>query len=857
MTPHGGKRIGIARQLSATLKDATSGGAVLLGMPGSGRRTALAEALNTLPPATRVVSVSGTKFASNIPYGALMFLVSAFDPALLVSARGVLQGMGEVFADGGGRPVVVLEHTARLDVSSCNALAQLAARGSISLVLVCERMEEVPAEVAGLVRSGDMARLEIGPLMLAEAAEVLAAELGAPLSHLASARLWRASGGNLEGLRLLGRDCVSSGKLRPADGHWIMAQGSMPLDGLFAARLLTRLGSHSERERLLLDVLAMRREASVAALNSAGFGAELDALHTAGYLVRSRRSPGRVELANDMMRQILCGVSDGEQQSALAALVNDDAEPFSAMIEMVEKAREMLEAGNAAASVAFLQEHRAAGELPESLSSETPPVFAELLRTEVQAMRAAGQGRPALQMVRTLRARLEAGTGHGAAPSVLLQEVGLHSFDLAFNAGHLEKRSEASETSVGVKAVASRLSSLHPSEHRWPEEGLRIAEQACRAREWALGERQQDAADLVRPVVQELFANRAAGLLDEVLPPDRMGMVVDALMTVFLALGDWKTAFRLARALREEPDSAANGATATVLVLGLLEALETDTGVALRHAMPELRQLEAWGPPDQRVALVAFTAHCLAGQGRKEEAVELLSGLGEGLAVGHPVLAWAVEFFSALTIANLQSEHAACGRLMKLADSMADSGWTLLEAHALAAALRLGDFAAADRLAAVTGRLQGPLAAELGRLARGVEARDGQVVESALLQIASMGYRMFAEGTGNRLYSFLSTAEIRNLTRCLARTEREKFTLDHQLEHKEMCEHLAVLTRRERQVASNVIEGLSNAEIARGGGISVRTVEGHLYQVYSKLNVTGRTELASLLSQSSVERAMA
>ncbi|WP_345152441.1 helix-turn-helix transcriptional regulator [Arthrobacter ginkgonis] len=851
----------MAEQLSAALRDDASAGALLLGLLGSGRRTALQEALATLPPTTRRFSVSGTEFASSIPYGALMFLVSGVDPTLLASAQGVLRGMGEVFAASGARPVVVLENTALIDAASCNALAQLAAQGSISLVPICERMEEVPTDIAGLVRSGDMARVEVSPLTPAEAGEVLAADLGSPLSRPASARLWRDGEGNLEGLRLLARDCVASGKLRLAEGHWILAPGTMPLDGHFAARIRVRLAGLGERERLLLDVLAVRGETSVAALNAAGFGPALDGLHAAGHVVRSQRDPGRVEPSNAMVRQVLCAVLDGEQHRLLAAMVQEDPEPFAAARLVAATAREMLDGGNASAAAAFLQERREAGELPESLWHEAPQVCADLLRTEVQALRTAGRSRQAVLMVHTLLARLETGADTADAPAATLEEVRLLAADLAFKAGPLEDGAGPGQ-SAGDSGPAA--GPPFPA-HRWPDDGLRIAEQACRAREWALGERQQEAAEAVRLLVRDILSHRAAGVLDEVLPPDRMGIVVDALMTVFLALGEWDTTAQLARALQDEADASPDGAAAAALVLGSLSALGADTGSALLQATPALRQLEAWGPPDQRAALAALTAHCLADQDRPQEAAELLVGLRDGLAVGHPVLAWAVEFFSALTVANLHSAHAACNRLMALADSMAESGRTLLEAHTLAAALRLGEFAAAGRLSGVLGRVQGPLAGELRQLADAVVAEDGQAVETALERIASMGYRMFAEETGNRLYSFLSAGEIRNLTRHLARTEHDRSASGRlpgdatgaDPGPDELSAHLAVLTRRERQVASNVVEGLSNAEIAKRGGVSVRTVEGHLYQVYSKLNVRSRTELAQLLSQPATDGVVA
>jgi DNA-binding CsgD family transcriptional regulator len=55
------------------------------------------------------------------------------------------------------------------------------------------------------------------------------------------------------------------------------------------------------------------------------------------------------------------------------------------------------------------------------------------------------------------------------------------------------------------------------------------------------------------------------------------------------------------------------------------------------------------------------------------------------------------------------------------------------------------------------------------------------------------------------------------------------------------------LTRRERDVARLAAEGRTNAEIADRLQVSVRTVEGHLYQAFAKLGVTRRSDLADLV----------
>jgi DNA-binding CsgD family transcriptional regulator len=57
---------------------------------------------------------------------------------------------------------------------------------------------------------------------------------------------------------------------------------------------------------------------------------------------------------------------------------------------------------------------------------------------------------------------------------------------------------------------------------------------------------------------------------------------------------------------------------------------------------------------------------------------------------------------------------------------------------------------------------------------------------------------------------------------------------------------LAILTRRERDIVALAVRGLSDRQIAAELQVSVRTVEGHLYRSYAKLNVKGREELPGI-----------
>lgn len=55
------------------------------------------------------------------------------------------------------------------------------------------------------------------------------------------------------------------------------------------------------------------------------------------------------------------------------------------------------------------------------------------------------------------------------------------------------------------------------------------------------------------------------------------------------------------------------------------------------------------------------------------------------------------------------------------------------------------------------------------------------------------------------------------------------------------------LSVREREIAVLAARGLSNRAIAERLVVSVRTVDNHLHRAYTKLGVTSRRDLASIL----------
>lgn len=95
-------------------------------------------------------------------------------------------------------------------------------------------------------------------------------------------------------------------------------------------------------------------------------------------------------------------------------------------------------------------------------------------------------------------------------------------------------------------------------------------------------------------------------------------------------------------------------------------------------------------------------------------------------------------------------------------------------------------------------------------------------------------------------------ATLPELTRALIATGRGEIVLPQNLATQALAaltrgslraqQNIATLTEREREVLMLLAKGMTNKDIAQTLFLSVRTVETHLRNIYSKLNVASRTE---------------
>jgi DNA-binding NarL/FixJ family response regulator len=122
---------------------------------------------------------------------------------------------------------------------------------------------------------------------------------------------------------------------------------------------------------------------------------------------------------------------------------------------------------------------------------------------------------------------------------------------------------------------------------------------------------------------------------------------------------------------------------------------------------------------------------------------------------------------------------------------------------------------------------------EIGELLELVRATRGQILERRLLAL-----------TLNTLAAWLSEQ-----ARLLTESDDDEPSRHVRLLRATPRRTRAMLTRREREVASRIARGLSNRQIAEELVITVSTAERHVANILSKLEMRSRAQVAAWVTR--------
>ena len=303
----------------------------------------------------------------------------------------------------------------------------------------------------------------------------------------------------------------------------------------------------------------------------------------------------------------------------------------------------------------------------------------------------------------------------------------------------------------------------------------------------------------------------AAELLDNAVEGARLSGNVQALAgnlvnrsLTALAAGDLETAHATAEENFE-------------LTEGLDQSLACAAGVALAAALLET------GDPERAVDV-------LIGSSGGEE-LRLIPGVFRPRSLELLTRCWlAVGRRSEAARSAARTEAAAAALQLRMADSMADRA-------AAAVALNAGDPDSAAKRAL-------DAAAAADDVGAPIEAALAQTLAGRALAQAGQPDRAVAE-----LKHAASELHACGALRYRAAAERELRSLGHRVHRRTRPGHgdgagVASLTGREMQVARLVVDRRTNPEIADALFLSPKTVETHMRNIFRKLQVSSRAEVA-------------
>jgi DNA-binding CsgD family transcriptional regulator len=314
------------------------------------------------------------------------------------------------------------------------------------------------------------------------------------------------------------------------------------------------------------------------------------------------------------------------------------------------------------------------------------------------------------------------------------------------------------------------------------------------------------------------------------------------------AAGDFAAAEKVCARYR---DMTAGEAQANSIVDAMAGRVDLGRG-ALANACDELHSalsvMTEVLPRGWVMLVAAWLAQAEAARGNTTAAVAALgqaeASAGPQVAVFWPELelarAWERAAVGETTAARVHAERAA--QLARHADMLP------VEMHALHTAVRLGDRSPSVRIRELAKLLGDPLAAIVAAHSRGLADHDGDLLDDAagrFEKLGAMAMAADAAAQAAREHARAGTRikELESSTHAHWRASQ----CDLRSPATAAIERPLQITDREREVATLVAAGLSNREIGDRLNVSARTVEGHLYRIFTKLGIADRDDLARLL----------
>jgi DNA-binding NarL/FixJ family response regulator len=299
-------------------------------------------------------------------------------------------------------------------------------------------------------------------------------------------------------------------------------------------------------------------------------------------------------------------------------------------------------------------------------------------------------------------------------------------------------------------------------------------------------------------------------------------------------------------------DSPGQSRAMAVAALGMTALAQGDLRAALRHLRSAADSFGDYG--DISGLFYRFRilyTEALARSGDIDAAVTALEATDNGRHPAYPY----VESGYLLAAAWVRANQGRAAEAREIASRAAEftraHGQAAREVLCLQTAVQFGDGSGADRLDELASRVQGPRASLAARYARALADDDAAILDAVSDGLESIGDALAAaDAAAQAATSHRRAGRRGSALTAAARAHRIAKDCGDAVSPALAAAQVPLpFTRREHEIATLLSRGLSNRDIAETMSVSIRTVEGHIYQASTKAGVTSRSELSDLVAQ--------
>jgi DNA-binding CsgD family transcriptional regulator len=843
----------VARGAELAAIDAAMGRtrAVLLAGPAGVGKTRLARAaLASRGRRGRLRWLAASASARPIPLG-------AFAPVLgppPIDPRGLPSILAHAYSAlcAEQRLILGIDDAHLLDEVSATLLRQLAAEKVVSLIITVRSEATAPDAVTALWKDELVTRIDIEPMTPVRTGAVLDAVLGGAVASGTAARLHAATGGNLLWLRHLIGGERAAGRLARRDGMWAWS-GRPELTPALIDLIDGHIGPVDQGVRPVVEALALSQPLPLPILRTVTDPARVDdAIDLALVQVtRDAHDQAEARLAHPLYGEVVrAGIGEhrarrrrGQIATALAALDSPDHVLRRAVLGLDSDLPPDVSLFTAAAHHASLRADTVLAiqlltvACAHGADFDTHLVLAFALHWSIQSEQA--------------EAAFAAAAARADTPAQRHRVATIRSANLAFGLGRLQDAyavlREAADGDQfaeigGVRAclaVSTNRLAEADAEARPVLDDAGASHRAVAYAAWAV-----ILTDGLVGRAREIPALAQRGRAAALRSPDTAPMQV--IYGYVEALGLWLAGDPDAIETSVEQLRRSGHGPIAEMVVPALDAVTALTRGSLRMGTRLLTEahteIAGHGWTIRTQSMLAL-GHAQAGEeiAARSALDRAESDRRPGMAFLGPLLVHTRAWVEAAGGA-VSSAVASAGQAAELA---ADSGQWAVEVLARHSAVCFGDTSHATRLGELAQAVDGPRAALAARHALALAREDPQALLDVSHSFEDAGLLLpAADSAAQAARIHQLRHDHTSIAQATHRATALGATCSADTPALRAARTPSPLSERQREIAT-LAARLTNKQIADQLGVSVRTIEGHIYHACLRLNLPSRAALAN------------